>query len=69
VQQDVLDKAVENEEYAEETDDDELIAVITAAITCMMEGDSNFVVRHVRRISRAPRFALEGREDQMYSHY
>lgn len=32
-------------------DDGELVAVITAAIACMMDGKSTFVVRRVRRIS------------------
>lgn len=34
----------------EETDDGEVIAAITAAISCMMEEGSRFTVRHVRRI-------------------
>ena len=46
--------AVTETETAEEeedvTDDGEIVAAITAAITCMMGDGSRFVVRHVRRL-------------------
>ena len=50
--------------------DDELIAVITAAIAAMMDGDnSGFVVRHVRRVSNTPAWSKSGREEQVYSRF
>lgn len=50
-------------------DDDELIAVITAAVSCMMEEGTSFTVRHVRRISNAPAWQKAGREEQIYSRF
>lgn len=50
--------------------DDELIAVITAAIAAMMDGDnSGFVVRRVRRVSNTPAWSKSGREEQVYSRF
>jgi len=49
--------------------DDALIAVITAAIACMMEDGSAFTVRRVRRVSSAPAWQRAGREEQIYSHF
>lgn len=51
-----------------EEDEDELIAVITAAIACMMEEGTAFTVRHVKRVSTAPAWQKAGREEQIYSH-
>ena len=51
----------------EEEDSDELTAVITAAVACMMEEGSSFTVRHVRRIGNAPAWSKAGREEQIYS--
>ena len=53
----------------EVTDDDALIAVITAAVACMMEEGSAFTVRRVRRISNTPCWSKAGREEQIYSRY
>ena len=60
------------EEPVEETDDDELIAVIAAAVAAAMEqsGEENttgFVVRSIRRINNAPAWNRAGREEQVYS--
>lgn len=51
------------------TDDDALIAVITAAVACMMDEGSAFTVRRVRRISNAPAWQKAGREEQVYSRF
>ena len=48
---------------------DELIAVLTAAIAAMWDGEqSGFVVRRVRRIHTSPAWERAGREEQIYSH-
>ncbi|MBR4081319.1 MAG: OadG family protein [Clostridia bacterium] len=50
--------------------EDELIAVIAAAIAMMTAEESRgFVVRRVRRISNAPVWNKAGREEQVYSRY
>lgn len=49
--------------------DDALIAVITAAVACMLEDGNAFVVRRVRRVSSAPAWQKAGREEQIYSHF
>ena len=54
---------------AVETNDDALIAVITAAVACMMEDGSAFTVRRVRRISNTPAWQKAGREEQIYSRF
>ena len=53
--------------------DDALIAVISAAIACMLQGEngenapqSGFVVRRVKRIHTAPAWQQGAREEQMY---
>ncbi|MBQ6564950.1 MAG: OadG family protein [Clostridiales bacterium] len=58
-------------EPVEETEEneDELIAVITAAIACMMEDGTAFKVRHVKRVNTAPAWQKAGREEQIYSRY
>lgn len=53
-----------------EVDDNELIAVIAAAVACAMEAEGNasgFVVRSIRRINNAPAWNRAGREEQVYS--
>lgn len=55
-------------EQAEETND-ALIAVISAAVACMLEEGSAFTVRRVRRVSSAPAWQKAGREEQIYSHF
>lgn len=50
-------------------DDDALIAVITAAVACMMDDNTGFTVRRVRRINSAPAWQKAGREEQVYSHF
>ena len=54
---------------APEQNDDALIAVITAAVAAMMEDNSSFVVRRVRRISNTPAWSRSGREEQVYSRF
>ena len=47
--------------------DDQLIAVITAAIAAVWQGNqSGFVVRRVKRINTAPAWQKGAREEQMY---
>ena len=58
---------------------DELVAVITAAVAAMLEAETaagdaaveevpkGFVVRSIRRISNAPAWNRAGREEQVYS--
>ena len=48
---------------------DELIAVITAAVAAMMGEGNGFTVRRVRRVNNAPAWAKAGREEQIYSRY
>lgn len=45
----------------------DVLAAITAAIAAVWEGDTGFVVRHVRRVHNAPAWNRAGREDQIYS--
>ena len=52
-----------------EADDSELIAVITAAISAMLDDGGSFVVRKVRRVSTAPAWSKAGREEQIYSRF
>ena len=48
---------------------DELIAVITAAVAAMMGEGNGFTVRRVRRVTNTPAWAKAGREEQIYSRY
>ena len=57
------------EEAPAAQDDSELIAVITAAITAMLDEGSSFVVRKVRRVSNTPAWSKAGREEQIYSRF
>ncbi len=53
----------------EEADDTQLIAVITAAIAAVWQGQqSGFVVRRVRRVDHASARARAAREEQIYTH-
>ena len=52
-----------------EQNNDELIAVITAAVACMMEDGSAFTVRRVRRVNNTPAWQKAGREEQIYSRF
>lgn len=45
----------------------EVMAAITAAIAALWQGETGFVVRHVRRVQNAPAWNRAGREDQIYS--
>ncbi len=56
-------------EDVREEDEAELIAVITAALMCVMEEGTGFRVRHVRRVTHAPAWQRAGREEQIYSHF
>ena len=56
------------EETEEVTDDTELIAVITAAISAVWDQkDGGFTVRRVRRINNTPVWQKNAREEQIYS--
>ncbi|MBR2942471.1 MAG: OadG family protein [Clostridia bacterium] len=64
---------------AQAENNDELVAVITAAVAAMLEAEAaaggaaveeapkGFVVRSIRRISNAPAWNRAGREEQVYS--
>ena len=55
-------------EAEDETDDDELVAVITAAIAAVWDKPSSgFVVRRVRRADNGSARARAARENQIYS--
>lgn len=46
---------------------EQLIAVLTAAVSALWEGDGGFVVRRVRRIQPSSAWEKAGREEQIYS--
>jgi hypothetical protein len=46
----------------------EVVAAIAAALNVVM-GEGKFIVRHVKRISNAPRWNRAGREEQIYSRF
>ena len=50
-----------------ETENTALIAAITAAISMMLEAQTGFTVKRVKRISNAPTWQKTGREEQIYS--
>ena len=56
-------------EAAASTQDDVLIAVISAAVAAAMGEETGFVVRRVRRISNAPAWQRAGRDEQAYSRF
>lgn len=56
-------------EAATPTQDDVLIAVISAAVAAAMGEETGFVVRRVRRISNAPAWQRAGRDEQVYSRF
>lgn len=56
-------------EVAASTQDDVLIAVISAAVAAAMGEETGFVVRRVRRISNAPAWQRAGRDEQVYSRF
>ena len=56
-------------EAAAPTQDDVLIAVISAAVVATMGEETGFVVRRVRRISNAPAWQRAGRDEQVYSRF
>ena len=56
-------------EAAASTQDDVLIAVISAAVAAAMGEETSFVVRRVRRISNAPAWQRAGRDEQVYSRF
>lgn len=65
-------KAVEAapEEAVETVDDEELVAVITAAVVSCLGGRSSIVVRNIRRVNdTAPVWAKTGRSEQMASRF
>lgn len=47
----------------------EVVAAITAALTAMWQGETGFVIRHVKRINNAPAWNRAGREEQLYSRF
>ena len=56
-------------EAAAPTQDDVLIAVISAAVAAAMGEETGFVVRRVRRISNASAWQRAGRDEQVYSRF
>ena len=56
-------------EAAAPTQDDVLIAVISAAVAAAMGEENGFVVRRVLRISNAPAWQRAGRDEQVYSRF
>ena len=57
---------------AEEEDDLQLVAVITAAIAAVWQEEgreSGFVVRRVRRVQNSTAQARAARDEQMFSHF
>ena len=56
-------------EAAAPTQDDVVIAVISAAVAAAIGEETGFVVRRVRRISNAPAWQRAGRDEQVYSRF
>lgn len=66
-------------EVQEDSDEGELVAVISAAIAAMLEAEQaqaadpdeqvleGFVVRSIRRVGNTPAWSRAGREEQVYS--
>ena len=46
----------------------DVVAAIAGALTVVM-GETNFVVKHVKRIHNAPAWNRAGREEQIYSRF
>lgn len=58
------------EETAEDEDDGNVIAAITAAIACVWQDESTgFVVRRVRRVQNSPAWQRAGREEQVQNRF
>lgn len=51
----------------EQSAQEQLIAVLTAAVSAVWDGDGTFVVRRVRRIQTSPAWQRAGREEQIFS--
>lgn len=49
--------------------DEQLIAVISAAVAAMLGEECGFVVRRVRRVTNASPWQMAGREEQIYSRF
>ena len=64
-----VQEAAVQQEVGEEEDEGELIAVITAAIACMLTEEKGFTVRRIRRVENSSSWQRAGREEQTYSHY
>ena len=47
----------------------EVVAAISAAITAVWQGETGFVIRHIKRINNAPAWNRAGREEQTYSRF
>ena len=47
----------------------EVVAAITAAVAAVWQGETGFVVRHVKRVANAPVWNRAGREEQTYSRF
>jgi len=59
---------VANESREAAVDEEELVAVISAALAAFMGRENNLVVRSIRRVEgNAPVWAKVGRQDQMYN--
>lgn len=52
----------------DDTPSPDVVAAIAAALNVVM-GEGKFIVRHVKRISNAPRWNRAGREEQIYSRF
>lgn len=64
-----MDAPTVDEEVPAVVGNEQLIAVITAAVACMMEDGSAFTVRRVRRVNNTPAWQKAGREEQIYSRF
>ncbi|HHY77136.1 MAG TPA: OadG family protein [Clostridiales bacterium] len=61
-------KEVATENIEATQDENELVAVISAALAAFMGRENNLVVRSIRRVEgNAPVWAKVGRQDQMYN--
>lgn len=63
-----MEDTIEPEIQEQEDDEEELIAVIGAAIAAVMGSQSNIVVKSIRRINdQTPIWAKSGRQEQMFN--
>ncbi len=48
---------------------EQLVAVLTAAVAALWEEETGFVVRRIRRIETSPAWQKAGREEQVFSRF